>query len=168
MPGMLRSWGKCGEQGQLYCLQVPIAGKSVRCYNNSMSEKRDEGLQELTTLMSGLADADYCYLTTTGRVSGHPHEIEIWFGLRERTLYLLSGNGASSDWVKNIQAQAVVQVRIAKYTFKASARIIKDAEEENAARELLDGKYEKWKPGQPFSEWAQTALPVALDVEGMA
>ena len=27
------------------------------------------------------ADQDYCYLTTTGRVSGEPREIEIWFGL---------------------------------------------------------------------------------------
>lgn len=27
-----------------------------------------------------LADEDYCYLTTTGRVSGKPHTVEIWFG----------------------------------------------------------------------------------------
>jgi hypothetical protein len=33
-----------------------------------------------------LADEDYCYLTTIGRVSGEPREIEIWFGLDGRTL----------------------------------------------------------------------------------
>jgi hypothetical protein len=33
-----------------------------------------------------LADEDYCYLTTAGRVSGEPREIEIWFGLDGRTL----------------------------------------------------------------------------------
>ena len=118
--------------------------------------------------LRGAADDDFCYLTTRGRVSGHPHEIEIWFGLRERTVYLLSGNRENSDWFKNLQAQPAVHVRIAKYTFQASARIVQDAAEDKAARELLDGKYEEWKPGQPFSEWAQTALPVALDVEGMA
>jgi hypothetical protein len=32
-----------------------------------------------------------CYLTTTGRVSGRPHTIEIWFALQDRTLYVLSG-----------------------------------------------------------------------------
>ena len=48
-----------------------------------------------------IADADFCYLTTTGRVSGRPHTIEIWFALHEHTLYLLSGAGDRSDWVKN-------------------------------------------------------------------
>jgi deazaflavin-dependent oxidoreductase (nitroreductase family) len=133
-----------------------------------MSEKRVEDPQELSALLAGLADADYCYLTTTGRVSGQPHEIEIWFGLRERTVYLLSGNRESSDWVKNLQAQPAVHVRIGKYTFQASGHIVSETNEDRAARELLDGKYEEWKPGQPFSEWAQTALPVVLDVESMA
>ena len=27
------------------------------------------------------ADDDFCYLTTTGRVTGEPHEIEIWFAV---------------------------------------------------------------------------------------
>ena len=27
------------------------------------------------------AAEQYCYLTTTGRVSGRPHEIEIWFAV---------------------------------------------------------------------------------------
>jgi len=132
-----------------------------------MSEKRDEGSQELSALLARVADADYCYLTTTGRVSGHPHEIEIWFGLRERTVYLLSGNRENSDWFKNLQAQPAVHVRIGKYSFQASGRVVSDAAEDKLAREVLDGKYEEWKPGQPFSEWAQTALSVALDVEGM-
>ena len=42
-------------------------------------------------LPSRAADEDYCYLTTTGRVSGEPREIEIWFGLAGDTLYMLSG-----------------------------------------------------------------------------
>ena len=28
-----------------------------------------------------LAGQQYCYLTTTGRVSGNAHEIEIWFSI---------------------------------------------------------------------------------------
>jgi nitroimidazol reductase NimA-like FMN-containing flavoprotein (pyridoxamine 5'-phosphate oxidase superfamily) len=50
--------------------------------------------------LSSLASEDYCYLTTTGRVTGHPHEIEIWFGMDGDTIYLLSGGGEKSDWVK--------------------------------------------------------------------
>ena len=38
-----------------------------------------------------LADEDFCYLTTVGRVTGRPHEIEIWFAIEGQTLYMLSG-----------------------------------------------------------------------------
>ena len=120
--------------------------------------------EDLQSTLQGLANADYCYLTTTGRVSGKPHEIEIWFGLRDGTLYLLSGGGDQSDWVKNLRAQPAVRVRIGRRTFEATARLVSDRDEDRLARELLDGKYEHWQPGQPFSEWAQTALPVAIDL----
>lgn len=118
----------------------------------------------LPTLQS-LAGEDYCYLTTTGRVSGKPHEIEIWFGLRERTLYLLSGGGERSDWVKNLRAQPAVRVRIGRWHFEGTARLVTEADEDRLAREMLDGKYEQWQPGRPLSEWAQTALPVAVDLQ---
>ncbi len=41
-----------------------------------------------------LKDEEYCYLTTIGRVTGKPHEIEIWFGLNDKThLYPLRRHG---------------------------------------------------------------------------
>ena len=52
--------------------------------------------------LAPLAGESYCYLTTTGRVSGEPREIEIWFGLEGATLYMLSGGRDRSDWVKNL------------------------------------------------------------------
>jgi deazaflavin-dependent oxidoreductase (nitroreductase family) len=107
---------------------------------------------------------EYCYLTTKGRVSGRPHEIEIWFGMEDHTLYLLSGGGDKSDWVKNLLKDPQVTVRIARHTFKGVARIVKDEEEELMARHLLAGKYEGWKEGRRLSKWARTALPVAIDL----
>ena len=38
-----------------------------------------------------LADEQFCYLTTRGRISGRAHRIEIWFALDAATLYMLSG-----------------------------------------------------------------------------
>jgi hypothetical protein len=38
-----------------------------------------------------LADLDYCYLTTTGRHTGSPHRIEIWFALDHGIAYLPVG-----------------------------------------------------------------------------
>ena len=63
-----------------------------------------------------LADEDVCYLTTTGRKSGNAHEVEIWFGIQDGTLYLLSGGGDSADWVKNIKKSPAV-MRLGKDSF---------------------------------------------------
>ena len=113
--------------------------------------------------VSALAGEEYCYVTTTGRVSGRPHRIEIWFGMQGQTLYLLSGDG-KSDWVKNMRVQPTVTVELGKRAFVAQARIVSDAQEDALARRLLAGKYQGWREGLPFSEWAQTALPVAIDL----
>lgn len=58
-----------------------------------------------------LARELFCYLTTTGRVTGKPHEIEISFGVEGGSLYLLSERGWKSDWVKNIKKNSNVRVR---------------------------------------------------------
>jgi deazaflavin-dependent oxidoreductase (nitroreductase family) len=107
----------------------------------------------------------YCYLTTTGRVTGDPHEIEIWFGLNDRTLYLLSEGRDKSDWVKNLIKTPAVTVRIMRKKFKATARLVTDSQEEMMARQLLATKYEQWRVGQSFSRWARTALVVGIDLD---
>ncbi len=87
--------------------------------------------------LSDLTDEDFCYLTTTGRVTGKPHEIEMWFGLEDKTLYMLSGGGDRSDWVKNLRRDPEVEIRIADKFFEGRARVIEDAEEDELARRLL-------------------------------
>jgi deazaflavin-dependent oxidoreductase (nitroreductase family) len=112
-----------------------------------------------------LADEDMCHLTTTGRKSGRPHEIEIWFGLREGRLYLLSGGGAAADWVKNLKQSPRVKVRVNSQTASGTARVIRPNTKEDAgARELLDGKYMGWREGKKLSSWARSALPVAIEL----
>jgi deazaflavin-dependent oxidoreductase (nitroreductase family) len=115
-------------------------------------------------VLKNLAGEDYCYLTTTGRVTGRPHEIEIWFGAKDSSIYLLSGGGPSSDWVKNLRKTPAVRVRIAKAIFSGTARLVTDQEEEMAARHMLAGKYGEWEEGRTLSEWARTALVVAVDL----
>jgi deazaflavin-dependent oxidoreductase (nitroreductase family) len=111
-----------------------------------------------------LADEAYCYLTTAGRVTGKPHEIEIWFGSVGNTCYLLSGGGNRSDWVKNLTKNPSVTVRIGGQTFRAVARIVDDEEEAMTARNLLADKYNERNANGSLSKWARTALPVALDI----
>lgn len=113
--------------------------------------------------MHSAADADFCYLTTTGRVSGRPHEIEIWFALNERTLYMLAGGGLQSDWVKNLQRTPQVSVRLAGAVYAGSARIVTDAGEDALARRLVVGKYQP-RDSDDLTDWGRTALPVVVEL----
>jgi len=110
--------------------------------------------------ISIFANEEFCYLTTTGRVTGKPHEIEIWFSIQNGTLYMLAGSDRS-DWVKNLVRNPDVNVRIADGTFEGIARVVEDAEEDELARRLLVEKYER-RPGS-LSNWRRRALPVAVD-----
>jgi deazaflavin-dependent oxidoreductase (nitroreductase family) len=111
-------------------------------------------------------DEAFCYLTTTGRVSGKDHEIEIWFALDGTTLYMLAGNRERSDWVKNIQRQPAVRVRIRDQVFSAQGRLVDESSAEAIrARELVGPKYDEWQPGQAKTGWTWEALPVAIDLE---
>lgn len=123
-------------------------------------------MENISSLLAEVSSQDYCYLTTTGRVSGHPHEIEIWFGVQRNTIYLLSGNG-KSDWVKNLRNDPAVTVRIAAHVFEGIARLVTDREEDHAARYLIAEKYQEWQEGKTLSEWARTALSVAIDLNSI-
>ncbi|HUG34204.1 MAG TPA: nitroreductase/quinone reductase family protein [Anaerolineales bacterium] len=115
--------------------------------------------------IASLKNEEYCYLTTTGRVTGKHHEIEIWFAVNDGTLYLMSGGMDRSDWVKNLIKDPTVTVRIAKQAFKAIARIVKDNNEEAMARTMLADKYNERESDGSLSDWAQTALVVGFDVK---
>ena len=120
--------------------------------------------EDLTKQLSNLSTEEYCYLATTGRVTSKPHEIEIWFVIHANTLYLLSGGKYESDWVKNLLKNPSVTVRIAKHTFAGKARIVTDEKEDIKARTMLAEKYQEWEEGRTLSQWARTALPVAIDL----
>jgi len=121
------------------------------------------GEQLMLTDLSQFADVDFCYLTTTGRVTGRPHTIEIWFALHEHTLYMLSGGGVNADWVKNLLHSPEVTVRIQGVHFTGRGRIVEQAEEDALARRILVAKYQP-RDSDDLSDWGRTALPVAVDL----
>jgi deazaflavin-dependent oxidoreductase (nitroreductase family) len=113
--------------------------------------------------LSGLADLDFCYLGTMGRVTGNRHEIEIWFALVGGTVYLLSGAGDRSDWVRNILASPTVTLRIGDVEHTTRARVVEPGTGEDAlARRLLVEKY-RARDRSDLTEWGRTSLPVAID-----
>lgn len=120
----------------------------------------------MTADLASFASEPFCYLTTTGRNSGRPHTIEIWFGIDGRTLYMLSGNGPRhrADWVRNLSKSPSVTVRIRDRELDGTARIVEDREEDALARRLLLEKYEPTYAGD-LTDWGRKTLPVAVDLE---
>jgi deazaflavin-dependent oxidoreductase (nitroreductase family) len=112
-----------------------------------------------------LAHQDFAYLTTTGRRTGKAHTIEVWFGLHDGRIYLLSGGGDQADWVRNLTMSPRVRVRIGARTATGTARVVRaGTKEDELARQLLDGKYQGWRDGKHLSSWARHALPVAIEL----
>jgi deazaflavin-dependent oxidoreductase (nitroreductase family) len=108
-----------------------------------------------------VADDDFCYLTSTGRVSGRPHEIEIWFALDGTRLFMLAGGRDRSDWVRNLRADPDVTIRLREVTRPYRAQVVSDPGLDRRARDLLFEKYEPRYPG--LADWRESALPVMFE-----
>ena len=112
-----------------------------------------------------MAADDHCYLTTTGRVTGQPHEIEIWYERDGDAVYLLAGAGRASDWVCNLAADPDATVRFGDdpQEHRFTGRLLEvDTDESERARRLVFEKYQG-RSGGDLSGWRVAALPVALD-----
>jgi deazaflavin-dependent oxidoreductase (nitroreductase family) len=122
---------------------------------------------DIAAQLADHVDDDFCHLTTRGRVTGRPHEIEIWFALDTElpmTLYLMAGGGDGSDWVRNLRAEPAVTVRVGDTTYEARARVVDpESEEDERARTLVHDKFAPRYSGD-LTEWRGRALPVAIDI----
>jgi len=110
-----------------------------------------------------LAEEPYAYVTTTGRRTGLPREIEIWFVLLGDTVLLLAGGRERAQWVRNLRADPSARLRIAGRDAAARARFPEPGgAEDAAAREAMIAKYRSASSGD-LTRWRDTALVVALD-----
>ena len=90
---------------------------------------------------NNLEKEQYLCLTTRGRKSGAPREIEIWFTHREGRFYIIA-EYATSNWVQNLIVYPEVQVRVAENSFKARARVIpSETDLSRAVQQLSRDKY---------------------------
>lgn len=114
--------------------------------------------------LTAVSDEPFAYLTTTGRVTGRPHEIEIWFAADGATAYFLAGGRENADWVRNLRRDPRVRLRIADRTATGHARIVDaDSDEDAVARHLVWSAYTSAE--RDLVSWRDSALPVAVDIE---
>jgi deazaflavin-dependent oxidoreductase (nitroreductase family) len=113
-----------------------------------------------------VAALDFCYLTTTGRVSGNPHRIEIWFVLADETVFLMAGDRDRSDWVRNLMNTPDVELELGARKRTTRARVVEDTSpDDEMARRLMLEKYGAHDDGD-LATWGRTALVVAIDWPG--
>ena len=87
-------------------------------------------------------EAEFLYLTTTGRRSGQPREIEIWFTRHEGRYYLIAEHRDRADWVQNLRANPQVRIRVAGSSMEGTARVM-DAKAERTLRRQIQALSEK-------------------------
>ena len=110
---------------------------------------------------AALGEKPFCYLTTTGRVTGRSHRIEIWFALHDDVVYVLSGARDRADWVRNVLVSPQVVLEIGDVKRLTHAKVVDAGTDEDVlARRLLLEKY--GGGGENLTEWARTSLPVAI------
>ena len=107
-----------------------------------------------------MATEPVCYLTTTGRRTGRPHRIEIWFIEDDGAVYLFSGGGEASDWVRNLLRQPLVDLELDGAPPRPySARVV-DADDD--LRRRMDERYYGTRAGRDLTDWATRSTVVEL------
>jgi deazaflavin-dependent oxidoreductase (nitroreductase family) len=102
-------------------------------------------------MIGGLEDLPVLYLTTVGRTSGVPRQIEIWFVAADGKFYILAEHFRRAQWVQNIERNPRVQVRIGGHERAATARILDEAADRKTwdmAQDMARRKY-GWGNGLP-------------------
>ncbi len=118
----------------------------------------------MTGIIESLDRHSVCHITTRGRVTGKPHRIEIWFAQADQTIYVLSGGGDHSDWVRNLIADPVVLIEVGGFSLRGLARVMHaETSEDRLARDLVFEKYQKGYGGD-LSEWRESSLAIGIDL----
>lgn len=87
-------------------------------------------------LRAGLAPATHALLETTGRKSGLPRQVPLGNGLRGDDFWIVTEHGYAADYVKNIQANPNVRVKVGRRWYTGVAEILADEDPEARLRWL--------------------------------
>lgn len=108
-----------------------------------------------------MGDASVCYLTTTGRRTGRPHRIEIWFLEHDDSVYLFSGGGEASDWVRNVRSDPHVELELPGRPARPyDASVLERPTDDLRLR--MDARYYGTRAGHDLTDWARRSTVVQL------
>ena len=99
-------------------------------------------------------------LTTTGRKSGQPRRVTIWFACDDGKIYM-AGGAKVPHWSKNIQKNPAVEVEIGGVSFKGQGRVLQGKKQADRVRQLMFKKYLLAKLSGYFGGY-KNAVPVEI------
>jgi deazaflavin-dependent oxidoreductase (nitroreductase family) len=80
-------------------------------------------------------------ITVTGRKSGRPISIPVWFVLEDGTLYLVPVQGSDTQWYKNVLKNPKIRIDARGEETELKAVPITDAAKVSSVVEKFRGKY---------------------------
>ena len=80
-------------------------------------------------------------MITIGRRTGRAHRVEIWFGVVDGDVCLLSGNGRGADWFANAMIDARVRLIVGEVEFDGRARDVVDPSLRARIGQIMRAKY---------------------------
>jgi deazaflavin-dependent oxidoreductase (nitroreductase family) len=89
-------------------------------------------------LERGLAPRTHALLETTGRKSGLPRRTPVGNGLRDGKFWIIAEHGTHADYVRNIQQDSRVRVKVGRRWYSGTAHVLPD--EDPRARMRMLGR----------------------------
>ena len=87
-------------------------------------------------LERGLGPSTHALLETTGRRSGLPRRVPVGNGLRDGVFWIVTEHGYHADYVRNIQSDPRVRVKVGRRWRSGTARILPDDDPRQRMRVL--------------------------------
>jgi deazaflavin-dependent oxidoreductase (nitroreductase family) len=109
----------------------PVKRRVARFLSNRLVNPVVRGLLE-----RGLFPRTHALLETRGRKSGEPRRIPIGNGLRGDQFWIVTEHGYGAQYVKNIQADPRVRVKVGRQWHSGTAHILPDDDPRERIRRL--------------------------------
>src|SRR3954464_7120908 len=87
-------------------------------------------------LHRGIAPKAFVLLETTGRSSGRPRHTPVGNGLAGDTFWLIAAHGTQADYVRNLQANPTVRMKIGRQWRSGTAVLLPDDDPAARSRTL--------------------------------
>jgi deazaflavin-dependent oxidoreductase (nitroreductase family) len=114
-------------------------------------------------VLARVASEKFVHITTTGRRTGKPHTVEVWFAVNDGKVYL-SHEGEETDWMKNIKSNEQVAFEIGGNGFTGNARYLDDLDEEAwTGKVALYEKYYGKASKEVIQDWFSHSRLLLID-----